>query len=137
MDKNSSIDILVLETILVSVLNVAAVYIAAFVYNLGWYGILLVMVFASLFTAVITYFVISKFNQSSDADFKKLKSDPSISGIVDLINGIQESNRILIISGVSSLVVLLLLTHRFNFPMALGISLLTGLETMWWRRFLF
>jgi hypothetical protein len=131
---NIGIDVLVLETILVSVLNVSAVYIAAFVYNLGWYGIMIVMIFASLFTAVITYIVISKLNPKNQT---KPKSDLSISGIIDLIDGVKESNRILIISGISSFIVLLLLTHRFNFPMALGISLLTGLETMWWRKLLF
>jgi hypothetical protein len=132
--SNNSVDVLFLETILVSALNVSAVYIAAFVYNLGWYGILLVMVFASLFTAVATYIVVTKLNNGNNA---KPKSNLSIGGIIDLIDGIQESNRILIISGISSLVVLLLLTHRFNFPMALGISLLSGLETMWWRKLLF
>jgi hypothetical protein len=131
---NIGIDVVVLETILVSVLNVSAVYIAAFVYNLGWYGIMIVMIFASLFTAVTTYIIISKLNPTHQI---KSKSDLSISGIIDLIDGIQESNRILIISGISSCIVLLLLTYRFNFPMALGISLLTGLETMWWRKLLF
>jgi hypothetical protein len=134
-DYKSGVDVLFLETIIVSVLNVAAVYIAAFVYNLGWYGILLVMVFASLFTAVVSYILISKLNVLKPT--KKPSVDVSIGGIIDLIDGVKESNRILIVSGVSSLIVVLVLTHRFNFPMALGISLLTGLETMWWRKLLF
>jgi hypothetical protein len=49
-----------LEAVLVTVLNVAAVYLAAFSYRLNWTGVLTVMVFASLFTAVITHILVSK-----------------------------------------------------------------------------
>ena len=99
-----------LETILISVLNVFAVYIAAFTYKLSWVGVMAVMILASLLTAGITHFILSK------AIAVKGKAEAVIS----------EGLGVLGVALLSSLAVLIILTQRFNFPQALGISLLSG-----------
>ncbi len=102
-----------LETILISVLNVAAVYVAAFTYRLNWTGVLTVMIIASLLTATVTHFVLSKMVAA------KVRAEALIS----------ESLGVLGIALLSSLAVLIILVQRFNLPEALGISLLSGLLT--------
>ncbi len=100
-----------LETILVSVLNVAIVYLAAFTYRLSWTGVLTVMVLASLLTATVTHFVISK--------------TMAVKARAEML--ISESIGVLGIALISSLAVLAILIQRFNLPEALGISLISGL----------
>jgi hypothetical protein len=102
-----------LETILVSVLNIAAVYAAAFTYRLNWTGVLTVMIVASLFTAMITHFIISK-TMSVKARSEAL---------------INETLGVMGVALLSSIAILVILTQRFNFAEALGISLLSGLLT--------
>lgn len=102
-----------LETILVSVLNVTAVYLAAFTYKLNWFGVLTVMVIVSLLTAGVTRFVLNK--------LQVVKSRTEA-----VIN---ESIGALGVALLSSLAVLVILVKRFNLPEALGISLLSGVLT--------
>ena len=109
-----------LETLLVTVLNVVAVYLAAFTYHLNWTGVLTVMIIASLFTAGITHMILSK--------LAAVKSRAQML--------VSETVGVLGVALVSSLAVLLILTMRFNLPEALGISLLSGLLTAL-LRFLF
>ena len=98
-----------IETMLVSVFNVAIVYVAAFVYKLSWMGVLTVMVLASLLTATITHLIISKFT--------------ALQHHMMITDGLS----VLTVALLSSLAVLIILTKRFNLPEALGISLLSGL----------
>ena len=100
-----------IETILVSVFNVAIVYVAAFTYKLSWMGVLTVMVLASLLTASITHIVLSKMT--------------SLKKYTDYM--ISDGLSVLTVTLLSSLAVLFILTERFNLPEALGISLLSGL----------
>ncbi len=100
-----------METILISVLNVAAVYVAAFTYRLNWGGVMTVMILASLLTATVTHYILSK------AIAVKIRTEALIS----------ESLGVLGIAFLSSLAVLIILVQRFNLPEALGISLLSGL----------
>ncbi len=100
-----------LETILISVLNVAAVYAAAFTYKLSWVGVLTVMVLASLLTAGFTHFILSK--------------AIAVKGCAEAV--VSEGLGVLGVALLSSIAVLIILTQRFNFPEALGISLLSGL----------
>jgi hypothetical protein len=102
-----------LETILISALNVAAVYVAAFTYKLNWVGVMTVMIMASLFTAGVTHFVLSKMMAAK--------------GRAEAI--ISEALGVLGVALLSSIAVLIILTQRFNLPEALGISLLSGLLT--------
>ena len=102
-----------LETLLVTVLNVVAVYLAAFTYRLNWTGVLTVMIFASLFTAGITHLVLSKLMAV------KTRAQMLISETVGVLG----------VALISSLAVLLILTMRFNLPQALGIALLSGVLT--------
>jgi hypothetical protein len=102
---------LTLETILISVLNIAAVYIAAFTYKLNWIGVMTVMIIVSLFTAGVTHFILSK------ALYVKQDSNYVIS----------EGLSVLGVALLSSIAVLIILVQRFNLPTALGISLLSGL----------
>lgn len=102
-----------LEALLVTVLNVVAVYLAAFTYRLNWTGVLTVMILASLFTAGLTHMILSK--------LAAVKSRAQML--------ISETLGALGVALVSSLAVLLILTMRFNLPEALGISLLSGLLT--------
>lgn len=102
-----------LETVLISVLNISAVYIAAFTYKLNWMGVMTVMIVASLFTAGITHFVISKMMAVKQRAGAVISEGLSVIGIALL----------------SSIAVLVILTQRFNFPESLGISLLSGILT--------
>ena len=102
-----------LETILVSALNIAAVYAAAFTYKLNWSGVMTVMIIASLLTATVTHFVLSK--------------AMAINGRAEAV--ISEGLGVLSVAILSSLAILIILVQRFNLPEALGISLLSGLLT--------
>jgi|LauGreDrversion4_2_1035121.scaffolds.fasta_scaffold158787_2 hypothetical protein len=100
-----------LEIVLVSVLNVVIVYLAAFTYALNWTGILTVMVFASVITAGASQYLLMKWLS---------RVSPSKTTVGDGV-------AVLLVALISSLAVLIVLSYRFNLPMALGISLLSGL----------
>jgi len=108
---------LTLETLLISALNITAIYVAAFVYKLNWTGVLTVMVLASIFTAIITHIILSKV---------AIKDDKTLN----------EGAGVLGISLFSSLAILVILVQRFDFPEALGISFLTGLLSSFARHLL-
>jgi hypothetical protein len=110
-----------LETILISALNITAVYMAAFTYKLNWTGVVTVMALASLFTAGVTHFVISK--------------TMALKGRTEAV--ISEALGAMGVALLSSLAVLVILTQRFNLPEALGIALLSGLLTCFIRYMLF
>jgi hypothetical protein len=109
-----------LETIIISVLNVTAVYLAAFTYKLNWIGVLTVMVIVSLFTAGITHFVLSKL----------MAIKTTAGGMINDVLGVMG------VALLSSIAVLIILTKRFNFPEALGIALLSGVLTCFVRNML-
>jgi hypothetical protein len=100
-----------LETILISLLNIAAVYVAAFTYKLNWLGVMTVMILASLLTAGVTHFILSK-----------LMAAKARGGAI-----ISEGLGVMGVALLSSLAVLVILVKRFNLPEALGISLLSGI----------
>ena len=102
-----------LETVLISVLNIGVVYLAAFTYKLNWGGVMTTMVLASLLTAGVTHFILSK-----------LMAVKARAGAL-----ISEGLGIMGVALISSLAVLVILTKRFNLPEALGISLLSGVLT--------
>jgi hypothetical protein len=102
---------IMLETVLMSALNIAAVYIAAFTYRLNWSGVLMVMVVASLITASLTHITLSKLKNK---------------GIRNLDMKLSEAVGALLIALVSGLAVFIILIDRFDLPSALGISLLSG-----------
>lgn len=109
MMKNSTE--VTLEILLVSVLNIIAVYLAAFTYHLNWSGVLGVMVLASVLTAGVTHFLLVKMVTAKQR-------------VEQLVS---EGLSVLLVALASSLSVLVILSYRFNFPMALGISLLSGI----------
>ena len=100
-----------LEALLVTVLNVVAVYLAAFAYRLNWTGVLTVMIIASLLTATVTHFLVSK------AMAVKVRAEAVVS----------EGLAVLAVALLSSLAILIILIQRFNLPQALGIALLSGI----------
>lgn len=102
-----------LETVLVSLLNIAAVYVAAFTYKLNWVGVMTVMIIASLLTAGVTHFILSKLM--------------AVRGRAEAV--ISEGLGVMGVALLSSLAVLVILVKRFNLPEALGISLLSGVLT--------
>ena len=106
---------IVFETIIISLLNVAAVYVAAFNYKLNWFGVMSVMVIAAGVTALITHFLSAK---NVRMNF----------GMV-----LPEGVSLLSIAGLSSIAVLVILVNRFNLPEALGIALLSGGATAFLR----
>jgi len=112
---------IILENTVSSVIKVIAVYISTIVYNLHWHKILIVMLVVSILTASLTHIFISKITEN---DGKIILSE-------------SENNILLIITFVASLLILIILSVHFNFPMAVGISLLSGLETVFWKRMLF
>lgn len=102
------------EILLISILNVVVVYLAAFTYALPWSGVLTVMVFASIITAGMGQFLLTKWMATSIQ-----------TSHVRTMMG--EGVAVLLVALASSLAVLIVLARRFNLPMALGISLLSGL----------
>ena len=102
-----------LETILVSALNVAAVYAAAFTYKLNWTGVMTVMILASLLTAGVTHMVLSKMM--------------ALKGRAEMM--VNEGLGVMGVGLVASLAILVILVQRFNLPEALGIALLSGMLT--------
>jgi hypothetical protein len=103
-----------IEILVISILNVAVVYLAAFTYALPWSGVLSVMVFSSLITASVSQFLLTKW----------LASSIQTSHVRTMMG---EGVAVLVVALVSSLAVLIVLARRFNLPMALGISLLSGI----------
>jgi hypothetical protein len=104
------------ETLIISALNVAAVYIAAISYQLGWSEVVMFMVFASVITAGLSRLIVLKMTKRDIASTQ-------IGTIVET----------LVISLLSSLAVFMILIYRFNVPMALGMSLLSGILTSFVR----
>ncbi len=99
-----------LETLLLSAVNVFAVYTAAFNYKLGWMGVMTVMVVISLLTAAVTRFILPQ----------------AIRTVGHSGMSVDEGLGTMLVALGSSIAVLVFLTQRFNFPEALGISLLSG-----------
>ena len=115
-----------LEIGAISVLNVIAVYVAAFVYHLNWWGILSVIVVSTLLTAYLSHIFVSKVKNRAIELHNTLN-----------ITGISDDSAVLSITLATSLAVLIILSFRFNLPMALGISMISGVETMFWKKVLF
>ena len=113
---------LVLEMALLAVLNLAIIYLAAFVYMLNWSGVLTVMVLSSVLTGSFAHYLLPKMTGA----LKKMDPHTAISEVIG----------VLAVALVSSLAVLILLSFRFNLPMALGLSLISGLLSTLVRRLL-
>jgi hypothetical protein len=109
MDQNT---ILLLESLSISLFNVIAVYIAAISYSLPWASVLMVMVLVSFITASIMRLVLSKMTKRDIArtTVRSIKST-------------------VLIALISSFAIFIILSYRFNIPMALGISFLSGILT--------
>ena len=107
---------IILETLAISALNVAAVYLAAISYQLGWSEVVMFMVLASFITAGLSRLILSKMTKRDMAATR-------MGAIVE----------ILVIALLSSLAVFMILIYRFNVPMALGMSLLSGILTSFLR----
>jgi hypothetical protein len=101
-----------LEISIVSACNVAAVYIAAIVYQLDWSNVVAVMVLASFITAWLSRLILSKMK-------RKVLTQTTLG----------EGLSALLIALLSSITVFIILIYRFNLPMALGMSLLSGIVT--------
>lgn len=112
-----------LEVAIVSALNVVVVYLATFTYALNWSGILTVMVFSSVLTASFGHYLLVKW-------LAKGVREEKVQTVVD--NGVA----VLVVALLSSLAVLIVLTRRFNLPMALGISLMSGVLSSFVRHLL-
>ena len=112
-----------LESMKMAVLNVFAVYLAAFSYRLTWYGFMGTMIGKSLITALVTHITAAK---------KTTGDEPARITVMLFAEGFAT----LIIAALSALAVLIILSFRFNFPMALGIALLSGLLSAFFRSIL-
>ena len=100
-----------LEVAVVAFINVFIVYMAAFSYKLDWRGMVAVIVLASFLTASLHSLFLKNISMTK-IDERKLMA---------------EGLGILLISALSSLAVFLVLVFRFNFIMAIGMSLFSGL----------
>jgi hypothetical protein len=100
-----------LEVAAVAVINVFIVYMAAFSYKLDWRGMVAVIVLASFLTASLNSLFLKNISVTK----------------VDERELIAEGMGILLISVLSSLAVFIVLVSRFNFVMAIGMSLFSGL----------
>lgn len=102
---------LVIETALISALNVAAAYVAAFTYGLTWTGVLTVMVVMSLATGAITNMVVMK-----------SLPDKSKTGTI-----VGDGVGVLVVAIIAGLATLVILARRFGFAQALGIAFASGI----------
>ena len=109
---------ILLESAIISLLNVLAVYFAAYTYHLPWGGVLAVMVLVSFLTAGLSRLLVRKLLRT------KMSADELLS----------ESVSMLLIVLLSCLAVFIILIFRFNLPMALGISILSGIMTVLVRK---
>ncbi len=112
--------VVALEVVILSLLNVAVVYLAAFTYRLNWTGVLTVMVFASVVTASVGQWLLSRWMTALPQQ--------SVRAVVS------EGAAVLIVALASSLAVLIVLVQRYNLPMALGVSLMSGVLSAAVRR---
>jgi hypothetical protein len=104
--------LLLLEALSISAFNIFAVYIAAISYSLPWTGVMMVMVVVSFITAGMARLFLSKMTKRDIAN----TTIASVSSTV-------------VLALISSLAVFIILSYRFNIPMALGISILSGFIT--------
>jgi hypothetical protein len=102
---------LVVETALISALNIAAAYVAAFTYGLSWNGVLTVMVVMSLISGAITNMVV-------------MKSLPSKSKTGTIVG---DGVGVLVVAIIAGLATLIILARRFGFASALGIAFTSGI----------
>ena len=109
MDQST---ILFLESLFISAFNIFSVYIAAISYSLPWTGVLMVMVVISFITAGLSRLFISKMTKRDMANTK-----------------VASLTSTLVLALFSSLAIFIILSYRFNIPMALGISFLSGTVT--------
>ncbi len=100
-----------LEVAAVAFINVFIVYMAAFSYQLDWRSMVAVIVLASFLTASLNSMFLKKISMTK----------------VDERALIAEGMGILLISALSSLAIFIVLVYRFDFIMAIGLSLLSGL----------
>lgn len=100
----------VLEVAVVAFVNVFVIYTAAFSYSLDWRSMTGVIVLASFLTASFNSFFLKNISMTK-ADEGAL---------------IGEAMGILLVSALSSLAIFIVLVYRFDFWMALGLSLLSG-----------
>lgn len=107
---------IILETLAISALNIAAIYIAAISYQLGWSEVVMFMVLSSVITAGLSRLILSKMTKRDMASTQ-----------IGTIMGT------LVIALLSALAVFMILIYRFNVPMALGMSLLSGILTSFVR----
>ena len=104
--------LLLLETLFVSAFHIFAVYVAAISYSLPWASVMMVMVVVSFLTAGMARIFLSKITKRDIA--RMTLANLSYTMVLALI---------------SSLAVFIILSYRFNIPMALGISFLSGMIT--------
>ena len=100
----------VLESLVLSVIGVLAAYLAALTYNLPWMNVLGVMIATSIFSGIVLRYM------NPMARMQKLAPQVVVSEAVDA----------LMISLLSAVAVLVVLSMRFGFVQALGLSLATG-----------
>jgi hypothetical protein len=110
----------VVESAVVSSLNIVAVYLAAFTYRLNWSGVMMVMIIASLLTASLSKMIVMKFMANKERPGVLMK----------------EAIGALVVALLAALAVFVILIDRFDLPSALGISLLSGMLTTLVRRVL-
>ncbi len=97
-----------MESILIAIINVMVVYMGAFTYRLSWMGLVTLMAVAALVTGYLVHVISSKMDVRM-----------AFTALSDAVASLG-------IAGVSGLAVLVILTKRFNLPEALGIALLSG-----------
>jgi len=107
----------IIEILLVSSLNLFIVYVAAFVYNMGWYGVTWTIVISSLITATLTHIIMAK-----QAEMHHKRDSPETMKLTMFLTSL-----------ISSLAVFIMLLYRFDIRWAIGLSILIGVETYLWR----
>jgi len=111
---------LVVESALISALNIAAAYVAAFTYGLSWNGVLTVMVVMSLVSGAITNMVV-------------MKSLPNKSKTGTIVG---DGVGVLVVAIIAGLATLVILARRFGFASALGIAFTSGILSSFVRHIL-
>ena len=106
-----AINNLVFETLVLSLIGVLAAYLAAITYSLPAMNVLGVLIATSLFSGLVLRYM------NPETRMKQLPPQVVVSEAVDA----------LVISLISAVAVLIVLSMRFGFLQALGLSLVTGI----------
>lgn len=108
----------IIEVTAVTALTIIIIYVVSFTYRLKWYYIVWTIVATSLITATLVQTIVAKHANRLHKRYTLLDSQTTASYL----------------SSISSIIVFIMLIYRFDLKWALGLAILIGFETYFWRK---